>query len=120
MKKSVVSLIKAKNIVYPPKEIQYRPSYEYPELKELNLDISKMDNDVYDAVREGFHLMEFDKENYGTKYWNPLGHIINPGDNVLIKPNLVMHINRLKKRVRNACIHKLVLWLLSSIMLFLH
>lgn len=45
------------------------------------------------AVCEAFRLMGYDAENYGKSDWNPLGHIIKPGDRVLVKPNMVMHQN---------------------------
>lgn len=44
-------------------------------------------------IRESLYNMGFDKENFGTKHWNPLKELIKPGDVVLIKPNMVMHIN---------------------------
>lgn len=50
-------------------------------------------NDVFDGVREAFHLMGYDKGNYGKKDWNPLKKIVHAGDKVLIKPTLVMDHN---------------------------
>jgi uncharacterized protein (DUF362 family) len=35
-----------------------------------------------------------DTKNYGTKSWNPLGDLIKPGEEVLLKPSLVLHTNR--------------------------
>jgi uncharacterized protein (DUF362 family) len=46
-------------------------------------------NIVYEAVRKTLVLLELDKARIGTSSWNPLGELINPGDMVLIKPNLV-------------------------------
>ncbi len=48
---------------------------------------------IFQLVSEAFHLLGLDRENYGKPEWNPLGEYIRPGDNVLIKPNLVMHDN---------------------------
>ena len=45
-------------------------------------------------IREGFRMMGYDIENYGSVNWNPLGDLIKPGDKVLIKPNMVMDKNR--------------------------
>lgn len=53
--------------------------------------ISYENNHVFQMVSDAFYLLGLDKENYGTKLWNPLGEYVNPGDRVLIKPNLVMH-----------------------------
>lgn len=86
-----VAIVDAKTFKYP--ETCFRPSIDYPELRQLGFGISKEDNQVYDAVRESFYLLGLDKENYGHEKWNPLGKIISPGDNVLIKPNLVMDHN---------------------------
>lgn len=49
------------------------------------------ENEVYTAVREVFHLLGMDARHYGSAVWNPLGDIIKPGDNVVIKPNLLYH-----------------------------
>ncbi len=76
-----------------PKEDLFRPFAHYPEypFKEF----SESENHVYDLVRCGLRLMGYDKDNYDTTSWNPLGEIIKPGDQVLIKPNLVMHENHI-------------------------
>ena len=50
-------------------------------------------NQVYEAVREALHIYQMDNDNYGTDSWNPLGELIKLGDNVIIKPNLVMDYN---------------------------
>ncbi len=59
------------------------PEYTYGEYNENNV--------VYDAVRNIFFMLGLDKNNFNTKDWNPLGDIIQPGNNVLIKPNFVKH-----------------------------
>lgn len=81
----------AKN--YPDKRNLFRPSELYPEYQ-FREDISDEQNDIYDGVRETLHLYGADSEHYGTKEWNPLKNLIKPGDNVLIKPNMVMDYNR--------------------------
>jgi len=50
-------------------------------------------NDVYRMVRDIFINIGLDKENIGKSNWNPLGDYIDSGNTVLIKPNLVKHIN---------------------------
>ncbi|MBP3819291.1 MAG: DUF362 domain-containing protein [Butyrivibrio sp.] len=49
--------------------------------------------DVQLAIDEAFRLMGYDAEHMNDDDWNPLGDIIHPGDNVLLKPNMVMHKN---------------------------
>ena len=34
-----------------------------------------------------------DADHIGSEQWNPLGEYVKPHDTVLIKPNLVKHIN---------------------------
>ncbi|MDR3225066.1 MAG: DUF362 domain-containing protein [Clostridiales Family XIII bacterium] len=77
---------------YPSGEHHFSPSEAYPEYR-LG-DLSPESNPVYDMVRAAFHGMGLDDERYGTPQWNPLGDLIKSGDNVVIKPNLVMHVHR--------------------------
>jgi uncharacterized protein (DUF362 family) len=76
---------------YP--DAPFNPSGEYMELCQLaySVETSEEPNPVYAGVRELLHLLDLDPENYGTPYWNPLGGLILPGQNVVIKPNLVLH-----------------------------
>ncbi len=78
----------------------FSPYHEYPEYP---FDMSYLNNspqketatyDSYAAVRDVFVRLGMDKKNYGTESWNPLGTIIKPGKEVLLKPNLVLHENR--------------------------
>lgn len=85
-----VVVYRIKHSKYPDNN-EFRPSMKYPE---YFWDISTDEaNDVFDGVREAFHLMGYDKGNYGKKDWNPLKKIVHAGDKVLIKPNLVMDHN---------------------------
>lgn len=77
---------------YPDKKTFFRPDTAYPEYI-FPSDISGGNNDVYKMIRDSFHMLGMDDSNYGTKNWNPLGEKIKPGDNVLIKPNMVLHFN---------------------------
>lgn len=47
-------------------------------------------NAAYAAVRDAFAALRWDVARFGTPEWNPLGHVIRPGDTVLLKPNLVV------------------------------
>ena len=80
---------------YPTSDYNFSPSEKYPEYA-FN-EISPNENGIYNAVRESFRLMEYDKENFGTPQWNPLKGFIKPGDAVLLKPNLVVHENYTKE-----------------------
>lgn len=89
-----VAVYKVEKCLYPKWEDGFfRPSIRYPEYLWTDEDIASKGNEVYDAVRECFHLLGFDDEHWNTPSWNPLGGIIRPGDNILIKPNLVMEAN---------------------------
>ena len=76
---------------YYPKNSPFRPSKKYVEYPFS--EISKTENHVYEMVRETFHLMGYDKNNFNLPNWNPLKDIVKAGDNVVLKPNLVMDKN---------------------------
>jgi uncharacterized protein (DUF362 family) len=38
-------------------------------------------------------LLDLDRNNFGTKQWNPLGRFITDGSRIVIKPNFVNHWN---------------------------
>ena len=92
-KSVVVSVFKdAKYNTVPP----YHPQRLYPEYPfgEKNINTGDDGNpDAYESTREIFRMLEYDKEHYDTKEWNPLGVIIKQGQNVVIKPNFVLHLN---------------------------
>lgn len=89
---SSVALFKTSDCSYPK---CFRPGEKYPEY--VFGELSDTDNNVYEAVRECFHLMRLDAENYNTVNWNPLKDYVKPGNIVLIKPNLVMDVNHNKE-----------------------
>jgi uncharacterized protein (DUF362 family) len=86
MKSDIVGVIKTEPKY--PKGGNISPHRHYPELVFNDVN-QKQKNHVYSAVRSLFHHLEFDKNNYGKSNWNPLGEIINKGDTVVIKPNMV-------------------------------
>ena len=89
---SKIAIVKTDKYRYPV-SAAFRPSKNYPEYFFEEID-TLAENHVYDMVRNAFALMGYDKENYNNEAWNPLGEFIKPGDYVLLKPNLVMHMNR--------------------------
>lgn len=64
----------------------FAPDTYYPELPYMP-DSLAPSNGAYRLVREALRLMN--PEGFDTPDWNPLQHVIFPGDKVLIKPNLV-------------------------------
>lgn len=66
----------------------YDPDTRYPE---YHGPIAAGDNPAYRAVRESLRLLGYDASRFGTAEWNPLAGIVEPGDRVFIKPNLVSH-----------------------------
>lgn len=90
MEKNFVCLNQIDTKEYPNKKSLFRPCVKYPEY--LFDEISET-NAVYDAIREALFMMGLDRDNYNTLYWNPLKEIVAPGNNVLIKPNMVLHSN---------------------------
>lgn len=75
-----------------PKSAPYLPSEEYPEFAG-KLKTGKEKNIIYGLLREVFVELGFDENKVEGADWNPLSEIIKPGDNVLIKPNLVRHVH---------------------------
>lgn len=92
MKEAKTVIIKEDKYFYPSSEEWFRPSEKYPEYLFKGC-LASDENHVYRMVRESFHVMGLDAENYGTGKWNPLKGIVKPGDKVVIKPNLVMDHN---------------------------
>jgi uncharacterized protein (DUF362 family) len=78
-----------------PADAPFNPDESYPEYG--TRPISAAPNPVYRAVRNLLYRLGYDRARYGSPMWNPLGHLIAPGDRVFIKPNLVTH------EVRKAC-----------------
>ncbi len=72
-----------------PDRPPFHPPRRYPEYP-FNDDEIDPDNFVYESIRQLFVLLGLDQDNYDTPEWNPLGGIVRPGDNVVLKPNLVI------------------------------
>lgn len=81
-----------KNTVDSYQNNEFDPSRIYPELKEITINMES-DKTIYNDFRTLLINMKLDEEQIGTEKWNPFREFINQGDNVLIKPNLVMHKN---------------------------
>ncbi len=81
-------VIRAVNGRYPAR-CPFDPDEAFPEYRGGAL--SPQRNPVYRGVREMFRLLGYDRSQFGTAQWNPLGEMIQPGNRVFIKPNLVTH-----------------------------
>ena len=84
-----VAAIKTPKAVYPVPP--YHSSYRYPEFP--SLPVSRVPNFVFDAIRQSLRELGLDAANFDSPAWNPLGGLIEPGQTVLLKPNLVSHFN---------------------------
>ncbi len=65
----------------------FHPDADFPELAFRQR--SEQPNLPYRLLRELLRRLGFDREHFGTRQWNPLGHLIRPGETVVVKPNFV-------------------------------
>jgi len=77
-----------------PQQLPFHPSEKYPEYPCDTK--SKAENSAYESVRNSLQLLSLDKANFGQKEWNPLGELIESGDHVLLKPNLIRESHSLR------------------------
>ena len=87
---NIVAYVRDKEASYPPPP--FSPGESYPEYPFKN--IAAAPNHVYALVRESFRRLGLDRTRFGTKEWNPLGELLRPGENVVVKPNWVYQENR--------------------------
>lgn len=66
-------------------------------------------NILYAEIRQLFASFGFDQENIGTSKWNPLKGMVQPGNAVVIKPNLVFHHHPLQEGIKSMITHASVL-----------
>ena len=85
--RSQVAAVRASSSSYP-KNSPYDPSEKFPEYQ-FGDSISEEANSVYPALRDLFLQLGYDTDNFGSADWNPLGHIVEPGMTVVLKPNFV-------------------------------
>ena len=89
---NIVAAVRTSEAKYPSAQ-PFNPSQAYPEYPFGN-HIAPEPNPVYAGVRRAFELLEYDRANHGTQDWNPLGHIIQPGMTVVLKPNFVLNAHK--------------------------
>lgn len=71
-----------------PTVFPFDPDEPFPEYRGA---VAATPNPVYRSVRRNFELLGYDRANFGTPAWNPLGHLVKPGQRVFLKPNLCSH-----------------------------
>ena len=93
-KKQEVAIFKTDSFLQYVDEAPYNPSDKYPEYPFSDSLINRNKGNIaYEGIRETFHMLGYDKDNYGTSKWNPLASIICENNKVVIKPNFVTHSN---------------------------
>jgi uncharacterized protein (DUF362 family) len=102
-----VGVMRLEHPVYP-KVPPYHPSIWYPEYPFPDCTGSEP-NLVYDGVRRLLRILGLDAGAFGTRKWNPLGQLIRPGMNVVIKPNWVLSRHKEHKSVYAIITHPAVL-----------
>lgn len=72
----------------------YGPAEMYPEFSAESGDIVlSQENKVYQMVRNTIAGLGMDSRHFGTGDWNPFREFIAQGETVLVKPNMVCHLN---------------------------
>lgn len=69
----------------------YHPDERFPEAR--SSETSAQPNHPYRLLRDLFLSLGFDAGRFNSPAWNPLGHLIKPGQTVLLKPNFVLSFN---------------------------
>lgn len=70
----------------------FDPDIIYPEFKSIaQYKYTREKNGVYENIRQCLIDAKLDYENCNTDIWSPFKHLINEGDTVVIKPNLVLN-----------------------------
>ena len=100
---SIVSITRNINISEYPNSPPFNPPEIYPEYPfESHID---EENTIYPLVRNAFLQTDLDKQNIGTKEWNPFREIVTPGTTILIKPNFVRHYHDKGLSVKSVIVH---------------
>ncbi len=67
----------------------YHPDQAYPEYP-FTGQLATEPNPAYAGVRRLLYTLGYDREHFDTPAWNPLGWLIQPGMQVVLKPNFVL------------------------------
>ena len=55
-----------------------------------------------------------DKDNWGSSAWNPLSELINPGDTVVLKPNLISHSHATRESWEEVITHPSIIFAITE------
>jgi len=87
---SEVSVVRDAMARYPSPP--FDPPEVYPEFSTADQTVGgvQADNRVYPLVRRSLAELGLDSAHLGTPEWSPMRDVVQPGDHVIIKPNLVL------------------------------
>lgn len=85
----------------------YHPDTAFPELPFR--EVSAKPNAPYALLRRVFAQLGLDAAHHGTPQWNPLGHLIQPGQTVLLKPNFVLNYHETNGEIFAVVTHPSIL-----------
>lgn len=88
MRHNCLAIRQNENMEYPS-DIPFDQDECFTELRDAQLCDGK--NDIYRNIRQSFIDLAMDSDHIGTPEWSPMSEIVSPGNNVVIKPNLVLH-----------------------------
>lgn len=88
----IVAIASHPNPCSYPNKVPFHPHEIYPEFRG-KVKVSERGNITFILFRKLLFDLGMDMENFSTPDWNPFREIINPGEKVLIKPNLVRHLH---------------------------
>jgi len=94
---------------YYPRNAPFHPNQIFPEISMLVSSQIDRSNMVYSGVRTSLVSMGLDRKKQGTSNWNPFSELINLGDKVMIKPNLVLHHNSNSSNIDAVVTHASIL-----------
>ncbi|MCG8592702.1 MAG: hypothetical protein MJE66_25715, partial [Proteobacteria bacterium] len=85
----LASVVSSRDLRYSEPGHGFSPDERYPEYGFS--EFSSRPNLVYRALRQNLRAAGLDRENFGTKAWNPLGAYFAPGSSVFVLCNFVYH-----------------------------
>ncbi len=94
-----------------PSRPPFHPGERYPEVRGPT---GPEPNPVFAGVRRLLQNLRYDESRFDTPRWNPLGHLIRPGQTVFIKPNMVDHEHRFGGDLWSVVTHPAVVWVVAE------
>jgi uncharacterized protein (DUF362 family) len=95
MNEALVGVYHAEPIITYPQEPPYSPVVAFPEYPFAHSTLADASDPaagrVYSGVRQLLYQLRLDAAHFDTPVWNPLGELVQPGNTVVLKPNLVQH-----------------------------